>query len=31
VADAHYAKPVSAGSLRQRMHEALELQRSRAL
>jgi len=31
VADAHYAKPVSAGSLRQRMHEALALQRSRAL
>ena len=31
VADAHYAKPVSAGSLRQRMREALGLQRSRAL
>ncbi|WP_313034266.1 response regulator [Massilia alkalitolerans] len=33
VADAHYAKPVSAGSLRQRMREALalSLQRSRAL
>ena len=31
VADAHYAKPVSAGSLRQRMREALALQRSRAL
>lgn len=31
VADAHYAKPVSASSLRERMREALALQRSRAL
>lgn len=30
VADAHYAKPVSASSLRERMREALALQRSRA-
>lgn len=29
VADAHYAKPVSAGSLRERMHEALRLQQAR--
>ena len=29
--DAHYAKPVSAGSLRERVREALALQRSRAL
>ena len=31
VADAHYAKPVSAGSLRERVREALALQRSRDL
>ncbi|MFC0252623.1 response regulator [Massilia consociata] len=30
VADAHYAKPVSAASLRERMREATALQRSRA-
>jgi two-component system cell cycle response regulator len=30
VADAHYAKPVSAASLRERMREALALQRTRA-
>ena len=29
VADAHYAKPVSAASLRERIHAALALQRSR--
>lgn len=31
VLDAHYAKPVSASSLRERVREALALQRSRAL
>jgi two-component system cell cycle response regulator len=30
LADAHYAKPVSAASLRARLHDAVDLQRSRA-